>query len=117
MFAGDDPSLISAAQANSIYNIDEVYPTGLYRVAGATGTLPPGAENGVGTLINIFWDANYVDQIFMSYQTFRMHRRRRNGVVWEPWYLVHDDYTFTKSTYDIGEGAAMSPGAWYAVYQ
>ena len=117
IYSGSSPELIYAAQANSIYDIDAVYPTGLYRVAGSGGTFPPGCEAGTGTLVNIYWDANYVDQIFMSYHTFRMFRRRRNGSVWEPWYIVNDGYTFTKGTTDIGEGAAMAPGTWYAVYQ
>lgn len=111
------PSKIFAAQANSAYDIDAVYPTGLYRVAGSGGTFPPGCEAGTGTLIVIYWDGNYSDQIYLSYHTFRMYRRRRNGSAWEPWYLMHDDYTFTKSTVDIGEGAAMAPGSWYAVYE
>ena len=115
--SASSPELIYAAQANSIYDIDAVYPTGLYRVAGSAGTFPPGCEQGTGTLVNIYWDANYLDQIYMSYHTFRMFRRRRNGAVWEPWYIINDGYTFTRGTADIGEGAAMSPGTWYAVYQ
>ena len=117
LFAGDDPSLIGAAQAASVYDIDLIYPTGMYRVAGAGGTFPPGCEAGTGTMFIIYWDANYSDQIYLSYHTFRMYRRRRNGSAWEPWYLMYDDYTFTKSTVDIGEGAAMSPCSWYAVYE
>lgn len=115
--AGSDPSLIYAAQANSIFNIDEVLPTGLYRVAGANGTFPRGCENGIGTLINTYWDGNYVDQIYISYHTFRMYRRRRNGAAWESWHIINDGYTFTKGTVDIGEGAAMTPDSWYAVYE
>ena len=115
--AGISPELIYAAQANSIYDIDVMVPTGLYRVAGAGGTFPPGGENGIGTLVNILWDANYADQLFMCYHTFRMYRRRRNGAAWEPWYIVNDGYTFTKGTTDIGVGAAMQPGTWYAVYE
>lgn len=111
------PGKIFAAQANSIYDIDAVYPTGLYRVAGNAGTFPAGAENGTGTLINIYWDANYVDQVFTSYHTFRRYRRRKNGANWEPWYMIYDEFAVTKSTVDIGEGAAMTPGSFYIVYQ
>lgn len=111
------PSKIFAAQANSVYDIDAVYPTGLYRVAGSGGTFPAGSEAGIGTLINTYWDANYVDQVFISYTTFKMYRRRRNGVSWEPWYMVYDEHSVTKSPVDIGEGAAMAPGSWYAVYE
>ena len=115
--AGINPSLIYAACADSIYDIDVIYQTGMYRVAGAGGTFPPGCEAGTGTLINIYWDAYYGDQIFVSYHTCRMYRRRRNGGAWEPWYIINDGYTFTKGAADIGEGAAMAPGTWYAVYE
>lgn len=107
----------AATQSARIYDIDSVLPTGLYQLGGTSGTFPPGSEAGIGTLINNFWDINYADQIFISYMTFKMYRRRKNGGVWEPWYLVHDGYTFTKGTADIGEGAAMAAGAWYAVYE
>lgn len=117
LFAGDDPSLVSAAQASTIYNIDGIAPTGIYRVAGNGGTFPPGCEAGTGTLIQIFWDGNYSEQIFISYHTGKMFRRRMNGALWESWYIINDGFTFTKGTVDIGEGAAMSPGSWYAVYE
>lgn len=117
ILAGDNPSLINAASSYSIYNIDEIHPSGIYRVAGNAGTFPAGCENGIGTLINTYWDANYGDQIFISYFTFHMYRRRRNGSAWEPWYIINDGFTFTKSTIDIGEGAAMLPNTWYAVYE
>lgn len=117
LFVGDDPSLISAAQSSTIYNIDGVAPTGIYRVAGNGGTFPPGCGDGTGTLIQIFWDGNYSEQIFISYLVGKMFRRRMNGGLWEPWYIINDGLTFAKGTVDIGEGAAMLPGTWYAVYE
>ena len=87
------PSAIEtgAALSADIENIDTVTYSGVFRVVGNAGTLPPGVDNGTGIVINGYWDANYGEQLYISFFADRMYRRRRKDGVWQRWKAVTEE--------------------------
>lgn len=84
------PSAIEtgAALSADIEDIDTVTYSGIFRVIGNAGTLPPGVDNGTGIVITCYWDANYGEQIYLSFFTEKMYHRRRKSGVWGAWSII-----------------------------
>ena len=77
-----------AALSADIEDIDTVTYSGVFRVIGNAGTFPPGVDNGTGIVINGYWDANYGEQVYISFFADRIYRRRRKDGVWGAWSII-----------------------------
>lgn len=88
VYVGMVPAAFGAAAVGDIEDIDTVTYSGLFRVIGNAGTFPPGVDNGIGIVINGYWDANYGEQIYLSFFTEKTYHRRRKSGVWGAWSII-----------------------------